>query len=42
MDFVNGARGVISPLCEEVVRQGARLRALVRYNSRGTYGWLEP
>ena len=40
--LVTGAGGFIgSHLCEELVRQGATLRALVRYNSRGTYGWLE-
>jgi NAD dependent epimerase/dehydratase len=39
---VTGAGGFIgSHLCEELARQGASLRALVRYNSRGTYGWLE-
>jgi NAD dependent epimerase/dehydratase len=40
--LVTGAGGFIgSHLCEELARQGASLRALVRYNSRGTYGWLE-
>ena len=40
--LVTGGGGFIaSHLCEELVRQGASLRALVRYNSRGTSGWLE-
>src|SRR5260370_13979994 len=40
--LVTGDGGFIgSHLCEELVRQGASLTALVRYNSLGTYGWLE-
>jgi NAD dependent epimerase/dehydratase len=40
--LVTGAGGFIgSHLCEELVRRGASVRALLRYNSRGTYGWLE-
>ena len=39
--LVTGAGGFIgSHLTEKLVRQGAQLRALVRYNSRGTFGWL--
>jgi NAD dependent epimerase/dehydratase len=40
--LVTGAGGFIgSHLCEELVRRGASLRALVRYNSRATFGWLD-
>jgi dTDP-glucose 4,6-dehydratase len=39
--LVTGAGGFIgSHLAEELVRRGARVRALVRYNSQGTFGWL--
>jgi len=40
--FVTGAGGFIgSHLVEALVREGARVRALVRYTSRGTSGHLE-
>ncbi len=40
--LVTGAAGFIgSHLCEELVRQGARVKALVRYNSAQFYGHLE-
>ncbi|MBI5240608.1 MAG: GDP-mannose 4,6-dehydratase [Elusimicrobia bacterium] len=40
--LVTGAGGFIgSHLSEELVRQGARVRALVHYNSRGHWGMLE-
>jgi NAD dependent epimerase/dehydratase len=40
--FVTGAGGFIgSQLVEQLVRQGANVRALVRYNGRGDRGWLE-
>jgi dTDP-glucose 4,6-dehydratase len=40
--LVTGAGGFIgSHLAEELVRQGAEVRAFVRYNSRGDHGWLE-
>ena len=40
--LVTGAGGFIgSHLTEELARQGARVRALVRYNSRGDRGFLE-
>jgi len=39
---VTGAGGFIgSHLVETLVRSGARVRAFVRYNSRGTHGWLD-
>lgn len=39
---VTGAGGFIgSHLCEALVRSGARVRALVHYNSLGSYGWLD-
>lgn len=39
---VTGAGGFIgSHLTEELARRGARVRALVRYNSRGHWGFLE-
>jgi len=39
--LVTGAGGFIgSHLVELLARRGARVRALVRYNSRGTFGWL--
>jgi dTDP-glucose 4,6-dehydratase len=40
--FVTGAGGFIgSHLCEKLVDLGADVTALVRYNSRGSYGFLE-
>jgi UDP-glucose 4-epimerase len=40
--FVTGADGFIgSHLVEELVRSGARVRALVFYNSFGHHGWLD-
>jgi NAD dependent epimerase/dehydratase len=40
--LVTGAGGFIgSHLTEELVRQGAQTRALVRYNSAGAWGWLD-
>ena len=40
--LVTGAGGFIgSHLVERLVREGARVRALVRYNSRNFHGWLE-
>lgn len=40
--LVTGAGGFIgSHLAERLVELGARVRALVRYNSRGTAGWLD-
>ena len=40
--LVTGAGGFIgSHLAEALVRAGASVRAFVRYNSRGDYGWLE-
>jgi dTDP-glucose 4,6-dehydratase len=40
--LVTGAGGFIgSHLAEELVRLGARTRALVRYNSSGLWGWLD-
>jgi NAD dependent epimerase/dehydratase len=40
--LVTGAGGFIgSHLTEQLVRLGARTRALVRYNSAGSRGWLE-
>lgn len=40
--LVTGAGGFIgSHLTEELARRGARVRALVRYNSRGHWGFLE-
>jgi dTDP-glucose 4,6-dehydratase len=39
---VTGADGFIgSHLAEELVRQGAQVRALVQYNSLGSNGWLD-
>jgi NAD dependent epimerase/dehydratase len=40
--LVTGAGGFIgSHLAEALVRAGAKTRALVRYNSQGTNGWLD-
>jgi len=40
--LVTGAGGFIgSHLVEQLVERGARVRALVRYNSAGTWGWLD-
>ena len=40
--LVTGAGGFIgSHLCEALVRAGARVRAFVRYNARGSCGWLD-
>ena len=40
--LVTGAGGFIgSHLAETPRRAGAQVRAFVRYNSRGDYGWLE-
>ena len=41
--FVTGAGGFIgSHLAEALVKRGCKVKALVRYNSAGTTGWLEP
>jgi len=40
--LVTGAAGFIgSHTVERLVREGANVRAFVRYNSRNDYGWLE-
>ena len=40
--LVTGAGGFIgSHLTETLVREGAQVRALVRYNGRGERGWLD-
>lgn len=40
--LVTGAGGFIgSHLAERLVREGARVRALVRYNALGSWGWLD-
>jgi NAD dependent epimerase/dehydratase len=40
--LVTGAGGFIgSHLAETLVREGASVRAFIRYNSRGDHGWLE-
>ena len=40
--LVTGAAGFIgSHLAERLARNGAQVRAFVRYNSRNDYGWLE-
>ena len=41
--FVTGAGGFIaSHLVDALLRRGDHVTALVRYNSRGSWGWLEP
>lgn len=41
--LVTGAGGFIgSHLVERLLRDGAHVKALVRYNSTGSWGWLEP
>ncbi|MBI4799414.1 MAG: GDP-mannose 4,6-dehydratase [Desulfarculus sp.] len=40
--LVTGAGGFIgSHLAERLVREGAKVRALVRYNALGSWGWLD-
>lgn len=40
--LITGSGGFIgSHLTEELVRQGYKVRAFVRYNSTNTYGWLD-
>lgn len=40
--LVTGAGGFIgSHLCEQLLAQGREVRALVRYNGRGSRGWLD-
>lgn len=40
--LITGAAGFIgSHLVEELVRQGYRVKAFVRYNGRGDWGWLQ-
>jgi len=40
--LVTGAGGFIgSHLCEALVAEGARVRALVSYDARGSWGWLD-
>ena len=40
--LVTGAGGFIgSHLVERLVELGAQVRALVHYNSNGTWGWLD-
>ena len=40
--LVTGAGGFIgSHLCEQLVENGHHIKALVRYNSRNSWGWLE-
>jgi len=40
--LVTGASGFIgSHLCEALLKRGYTVRALVRYNSRNSWGWLE-
>ncbi len=42
LTFITGAGGFIgSHLAEALVRSGRRVRALVRYNSMGSWGWLD-
>ncbi len=40
--FVSGAGGFIgSHLCENLVSKGYKVRAMMRYNSRNCWGWLD-
>ena len=40
--LVTGAGGFIgSHLCEQLLAQGREVRAFVRYNGRGSHGWLD-
>ena len=40
--LVSGAGGFIgSHLTEKLVRQGNKVKALVRYNSKNSWGWLD-
>ncbi len=40
--FITGADGFIgSHVAEELVKEGAKVRALVLYNSQNSWGWLE-
>ena len=40
--LVTGAGGFIgSHLVERLLRDGASVKALVRYNSSGSWGWLQ-
>jgi dTDP-glucose 4,6-dehydratase len=40
--LITGAGGFIgSHLTEECVKQGYKVKALIRYNSRNNWGWLE-
>lgn len=40
--LVTGAGGFIgSHLTEELIRRGAKVKALVHYNSQGSWGWLD-
>jgi NAD dependent epimerase/dehydratase len=42
LSLVTGAAGFIgSHLCENLVRNGERVRAFIHYNSRNYWGWLE-
>lgn len=42
LNLVTGAAGFIgSHLCENLVRNGDRVRAFIHYNSRNYWGWIE-
>lgn len=42
LNLVTGAAGFIgSHLCENLIRKGEQVRALIHYNSRNLWGWLE-